>query len=202
MVCVIVRRVGIGCALLGWVLLGGIGVVISVSGVFVLVSGLRDQSTPRTILGGAITTIGSIATVAAVALIISWVTLGGRPRYSTDPAVFRAEFGFSPGPDVTSIESQSSASTDSNVRFLRFRASPDTIAAIVRRRFKQVGSERCEQQFRRHDESRPAWWSPQASPSLTCYVAEPYDEAFATNRAWLAYDAGSRQAHYYNIGID
>jgi hypothetical protein len=113
--------VGIGCALLGWVLLGGIGVVITVSGVFVLFSGVRGRSTPRTILGGAITTIGSIATAAAVALIISWLTNGVRPRYSTGPAVFRAEFGFSPGPDVASIENQSSASTDSNVRFLRFR---------------------------------------------------------------------------------
>jgi hypothetical protein len=47
----------------------------------------------------------------------------------------------------------------------------------------------------------PAWWQPTRSASSSCYMAEPFDDAFASNEAWLTYDATSGYAHYY-IGID
>lgn len=138
--------------------------------------------------------------LGAIAFVASWLVIGGRPHHSTSPGEFRAEFGFAPGQDVTAIESESSGSTDSNRRFLRFRSSPRTIAAITTGRFEAAPFSQCERQFLR--EKKPHWWSPRKAPGAACYKAVPFDDSFASNEAWLTYDSGSGQAHFYYVGVD
>ena len=79
------------------------------------------------------------------------------------------------------------------MRYLRFRASPETIDTIVRTRFHSADFDDCV----RNKDDRPAWWRPVQTPSTACYAADPFDDAFAGNQAWLVYDPASQQAYFH-----
>lgn len=114
---------------------------------------------------------------------------------------FLAWDGFAPGRDVSAIQIKSSGSTDSVMRFIRFRSSPETIARIATR-FKPAPFEEWAGKLRQVDERKPDWWLPKRSPGATCYVAEPFDDSFASTEAWLTYDPATRDAHFHYVGID
>lgn len=122
-------HMGIGCVLLMWTTGAIGGALIAFIGAFILTSGLRSKSGVRISIGGVLTSGGAITALLAIVFLVSWVIFGGGPRSSTSPAAFKSEFGFAPAGDVRDIRSEMSDSTDSAIHYLRFRASPATIAA-------------------------------------------------------------------------
>lgn len=193
---------GIGCLLFLWSLLAVAASIVAAIGVFVLVWGVLRRRRVRAVIGGVLAAGGAVVAVAAVMFVASWVIFGNMSYDSTSPAVFRDEFGFAAPPDVTSFRSSASGSTDFTKRFFRFRTSPQTIRAIVNGRFRAAPFGECETQFRQLSDRRPKWWQPPHAATSSCYKADPFDDAFASNTAWLAYDPRSGDAHYYYLGID
>jgi hypothetical protein len=200
-VCATLADVGIGCVLFLWLFLGAAAAVASIVGALMLGSGVRRRRGGRAVVGGVLAMGGAVIVVVAAMFVTSWVVVGSTPLYSTSPSVFRTEFGYEPA-GVTSIQSETSGSTDSTLHFMRFRTAPATIQKITSGRFKAVPFAECERQFRARASRRPTWWAPVRSGSSRCYVAAPFDGAFAMNEAWIGYDAESGYAHYFYIGID
>jgi hypothetical protein len=158
-----------------WCGVAAFGAVLAVAGAIVF---LRWR-----VAGSLLAAFGALIALGAVTFIASWLILGGRPSRSTSPSAFADAFGYAPPPDVTNIESEVSGWNDSENRTLRFKASPATIATIVQRHHFQ-----------------PAPRANCGAPA--CYEADPFDDAFASTHATLAYDAASWQAQFHYVGID
>jgi hypothetical protein len=146
------------------------------------------------IAGGLLGATGSVVTVGAIVFIAGWLFWGMWPHETTSRGAFEEAFGVAAGPEVTQIRSRTSGSTDSHEQFLRFHAPPETIATIVRTRFKRVAD------CRQWRDDVPAWWSP--TPQAECYQADPFDQRLASNSAWLLYDPATGAAHFHYHGVD
>jgi hypothetical protein len=194
--------VGIGCVLFLWSLLAAAAAIVAIVSVFMLVSGIRRRRRVRAVIGAVLSAAGGGVALIAVAFVVSWLVLGNLPYSSTSPRVFRDEFGFAAPSDVASLQCEAFGSTDSVLRFIRFRSSSRTIDTIVSSRFKQIPPGECEGHLRTLPERRPDWWLPELSATSRCYVAAPFDDTFASNDAWLIYDAASGDAHYNYSGVD
>ena len=139
---------------------------------------------------------GSLVALVAAVFIVAWL-FSLRPHDSAGPAAFKGEFRFPPPDDVRHIRSYSYSSTDSDVHYLAFRAQPSTIIALTRERFKLSDRSRCGET----EPEVPAWWTPPTAVA-DCYVAQPFDHAFQSNRAWLTYDVNTGETRYVYVGID
>lgn len=183
----------------GAILLLGAGgflaaVGLAVAGYFIAIR----RSTPAVIVGGLMIFAGGGAAllIAAFFIFSLFQTTSGGP--SNDPKRFRAEFGFEPGPDVRDLQSWSNGSNDSATSLLRFRCSPATLARLVEGRFHPAPVVECGRPRR----NAPAWWQPVHSARTDCYAARPFDDAFASNAAWITYDRSSQTLHFSYEGVD
>ncbi len=188
---------GIGGVLLLWAVFGTVAGVIAIVGVVVA----RGTSGFLKLTGVLAAALGFPCALAAGIFAIVWiVSIAKGPQVSTSRSEFETEFGVSPGPDVQAVESESLGWTDSHQHFLRFRCSPQTITTIVRR-FRPASASECQRAL--HARSTAAvWWRPRTSPSTLCFVARPFDSAFASNEAWLFYDPKSRVTYFAYQGVD
>jgi hypothetical protein len=135
---------GLGCVLALWALLGLAAAATTAIGTLILISGVRRRRTRRIVLGALLGSGGAAVTTIAVVFVAGWLVFGQLPTYSTSRAVFRDEFGFDAPKDVTAIQRAMRGSTDSAIRFLRFRSSPATVERIVSARFQSVPYTDCE----------------------------------------------------------
>jgi hypothetical protein len=192
--------VGIGCVLFLWAIVAAIGLAVAATGAILLGSAcLRSRF--GVLLGGLLAAGGSVVALGAIAFIASWLFWGMWPHDTTSRDAFEDAFGFPAGAEVTQIRSRTSDSTDSHEQFLRFHGPPRTIAAIVRTRFKRSNVDDCRHALVRR-EGAPPWWTPSPAPQAECYLADPYDQRLASNRASLLYDPATGQAHFHYHGVD
>lgn len=172
-----------------WAAVGAIAALAFLAGVFFFWRGWRW-------IGGILALIGAISALGAAAFIGLWIWVQVVPQNASGPEPFRAEFHIEPA-GVTNIRAQLTQTTDAQRRVMRFHAPPAMIARITQTKFKTVSLADCDA-FRRF-EGAPEWWKPHGTK---CAVANPYDDAFASNQAWLLYDEASQDAHYAYEGVD
>ena len=179
-----------GCVLLAVAAVGVSGLLVAVVGFVFLLRRVH-------LLGVVFLCSGGLVALGAAAYIVGWLP-GLRPQGSPESrAAFAAEFQIQPPFDVRDIRVHSVQSTDSEVHYLAFRAQPATILAITQKPFILSDRSRCGETSR----DVPPWWTP-PTPVADCYVAEPFDKAFHTNRAWLTYDVNTGETRYVYHGID
>lgn len=178
---------GIGCVLSLWAAVALIAALAALVGVVLFFCGWRP-------LGALLAVIGIAAAFSATAFIALWIWAAAHPQREDGPAAFRVEFGSEPDADAN-VRAELTQSTDFQQRLMRFRASPSTIAHITRTKFKRAPLTACSERLDR----APEWWAPRGT---ACYEADPYDDAFASNHAWLLYDKRSRDAHFVYSGVD
>lgn len=178
---------GAGCVPLLAIGFGVAGFIVALFG-FVLVRRFR-------LMGVLLICTGALMPLAVVALFVASFN-AVRPYSGPGSAEFKGEFGFPPPHDVSDIRADSSGWSDSEVHYLAFRAKPDTIIELTKR-FKLSDRGRCGETAK----NPPAWFTP-PTPVADCYVAEPFDKAFHTNRAWLTYDVNTGETRYFYRGVD
>ena len=192
----------IGCVLFLWAILAAIGVAVAAIGAALFFGSAVRRSKLGMTAGGLLGAAGSVVAVGALAFIASWLFWGMWPHESTSRDTFEHTFGFAAGAEVTEIRSRTSSSTDFHEHFLRFHAPPQTIAAIVRTRFKRSSADDCRRLLLHRDGDAPSWWTPSPAPQVECYFADPFDQHLATNSASLIYDPSTGHAHFHYHGVD
>jgi hypothetical protein len=194
--------VGLGCVLFLWGMLAMIAVAAAAIGATIFFAAVARRSTFGMVAGGLLGIGGAIVALGAIVFIAGWLLWGGRPHETTSRSAFADAFGVPADADVTGIRSRTTSSSDYQEQFLRFHAPPATIAGIVRTRFQHVPVERCDEDSRQHERDVPPWWKPASSRQLECYVADPFDDSFASNSASLMYDPSTGDAHFHSVGVD
>ena len=193
---------GLGCVLFLWAILAALGLAVAAVGALVFFGSAAFRSKLGMIAGGLIGAAGSLLAAGAVVFIAGWLFWGMWPHETTSRGAFEDAFGFPAGAEVTQIRSRTASSTDSHRQFLRFHAPPQTIATIVRTRFKRATMEDCRGEWLQWKDDAPDWWTPSASPQAECHEADPYDDRLSSNSAWLLYDRATGEAHFHYLGVD
>jgi hypothetical protein len=130
-----------------------------------------------------------------LAILLSLYVYAGRPS-----ATFDRVLGFSPPPDVTSLQSSEWILGDSGVVYLRFKASPATIQRIVARGLLLVGP---SNEPSTTSDSPPSWWQPPIMGAMAYYADfAGQRHGFASEDEYLIYDPATGEAYYRFVGID
>lgn len=193
---------GLGCVLFLWAILAAIGVAVAGAGVVIFLGSAARRSKLGMGAGGLLGIAGSVVAIGAVVFIAGWLFWGMWPHETSSRSAFEDAFGFAAGAELTQIRSRTASSTDFHEQFLRFHAPPQTIAAIVRTRFKRATADDCRQKWRQWKDDAPVWWTPSQAPQAECYTADPFDQRLASNAAWLLYEPTTGQAHFHYHGVD
>jgi hypothetical protein len=190
------KRMGIGGVLFLCSVLAAVAGVVCVVGSFVAFRTSGGKRIAAAVVGVA----SGVVAFGSILFIAVWVVnLFRGPTYSTSPEAFQDAFGIAPGSDVHDIQSHSSGSTDFAEQLLRFRCSAQTFDRIAQR-FQPAAAVECQRGVRGSDV--PAWWRAIDSSFTQCYTADPFDDSFATSRAWLSRQPSTGETRFYHQGVD
>ena len=188
--------------ILFWAILAGIFGFFWLVSLFLFVIGWRKKKNWLKWLG-LIPLVG----LTVVALIITVVISIGIVRGITPKYVYTDTFGERPSHDVTNIKSKVWSFADEADVHIQFQTSPETFHRLIPKDLERVTFEKYKEKMPTiaGEESAPKWWLPVTQSTSEIYLLSTEfgkGKRFATETILMTYDAPTRTAQYYYIGID
>lgn len=166
----------------------GVFLLVGWVGSFLLfIKGRRSKSRNLTIVGG---TFFGLGTTTIILLVLYFI-------YSSSPVVvYQYTFGMKPPADVSNIKSSQYYFLDTGHTYLKFNASPNTVAKIISRGLQEKTDMRLD------SSGAPKWWDPPLNSDVEMYQGYFEDRDFGFEREQLIYDPATQTVYFYFLGID
>lgn len=147
---------------------------------------------------------GGIPFIASAGFAVFCLGLMGYGFYTTSrPAtVYEMTFGSAPSSDVTNIQSNYYYFADTGTTFLKFKASPATIAKLTAKGWTRLNAQGNQNAGPHTGTQTPEWYKPKITDTTVIYTAEKRIGDFASESETLVYDRVTKQAYYDFVGID
>jgi len=135
-----------------------------------------------------------------VGLVAFGLLRSTNPRY-----VYHDTFHEKPSVDVQHLRSRVWSFADTSDVFIRFEASPETLHRVLPKAMQRVSYADYKRRMPGNNLDPPAWWRPPNSTTSEIYLRVPesgHGDHFAFEKTLMTYDASTKTAQYFYLGID
>jgi hypothetical protein len=148
---------------------------------------------------------GFLAKAVPIGLILIFtLSIGQEIALTTSPSyAFKSTFGFSIDPDTEVLKNYRGALfvTDYQKICLKLRTNQKIVDQITGNKFERLSREEFASNIQ-FESFEPNWFKPLESEPTQFFKAEPYDDDFASNSAFLCFNETSGICFFQYIGVD